>query len=347
MLPAPRRFLLLAGLTLVASATPACGARSTLVDPDDDRVAGAAGKVAGAPGAPAVPRRLCDVFAEAYCAKLLACDPLQHGYGVNFGSFSFRDAAQCRERLALSCSETAKLPGIASFDSSATACAEKLDAAPCGDLPPLRPFRWIELCGFAAGQLATGAACREPLQCASGRCSGSPDACGQCEATVADGGACGVDQSARCREGSTCLRGACTRLPKTGAACASSGPPCIDGSDCEGGFCTSPYASTGPCGGTACSAATGSYCSRGTDCVPLKVAPPNGSCGNVEGASTPVPVMCPAEQGCVGQNDFGSGQCQTKVREGEACNDFEGPSCLYPAICVAKRCVIPAACTLP
>lgn len=340
MLPAPRRFLLLAVLTLLASATPACGARSSLVDPDDDD-AGRPGNAAGAA------KSACDTFAEAYCAKLLACDPLQHGFGVNFGSFSFRDAAQCRERLALSCTETAKLPGVSGFDASARACAEKLNGGQCGDLPRLRPFAWIGLCGFAGGQLATDAPCREPLQCASGSCSGSLDACGQCEATVADGTPCGVDKQARCREGSSCRQGVCTRFPTRGEACASQGPPCLDGFDCDAGICTSFYAPTGPCGGTACSAANGSYCSRGTDCVPLKVAPPDGGCGNVSGASTDVPIMCPAEQGCVGQNDFGSGRCRTKVREAEPCDDFEGPSCLYPAVCVAKRCVLPTTCPSP
>ncbi len=344
MLPAPRRLFalgLLAATATLATVPLACGARSELVFEADE----------APPGSPAAAGNVtldaaCQSFAAAYCERLLTCDSLQHSFGVAYGSYAFRDDAQCRERFALACTSVAKLPGAVNVAAPAQACATMLATSACEKLPALALYNWAHLCGFS-GNLPAGATCRLDQQCAGGRCTSAGSKCGSCEATLDDGASCGVaDKELPCRPGSACRAKVCTRDPKLDERCEPNREACQFGLECRVDTCVSPYPGGDACSPARCRASAGSVCTSRGQCEALEVALTDGGCGNIEGASTPNPTVCLAEHACVNLNDFGRGRCRRRALDGEACEDFGGSTCLFPAACIAGTCRVAASCEI-
>ena len=59
------------------------------------------------------------------------------------------------------------------------------------------------------------------------------------------------------------------------------------------------------------------------------------------------PPNCPLGTECSNANDFGLGQCKPYALDGETCDVYAGPPCLYPARCADETCQLPEKLSCP
>jgi hypothetical protein len=79
----------------------------------------------------------------------------------------------------------------------------------------------------------------------------------------------------------------------------------------------------------------GGRCRRST-CAPSGCFDYYASCGGIDEPTR----RCSLGTECVNQSDRGAGQCAPYAAEGQACADYAGPRCLFPAQCVERVCTL-------
>src|SRR5579883_572139 len=140
----------------------------------------------------------CTMQANAYCAKLEACYPVDL-------AIQFNDVASCAAAFALTCTPGLLAKGSLTKPSDVDACTAAIPGADCAALfgrhsPP-------DACKSKPGALATGAACAFDAQCTGGFCAPEAGACGVCGRRATAGEPC-TDTTA-CDYGLVCGSAGC------------------------------------------------------------------------------------------------------------------------------------------
>ena len=286
-------------------------------------VSGCGGGSAGNGGTGAAgndPDAACDALVAASCAKSAQCVP----YILNA---TYGDDATCRARAKIECLTSVALPGSGATPDAITSCAQALPGSSCAGAPPA--------CA-PAGQLADGTSCSSSVQCKNGLCQKTNAAtCGVCKAQVALGAVCSVPSDCAGAD-VTCSAGICAQRPTAGAAC-SANLSCASGLTCVGspGKCAQ-YAKLGEqCGGAGsagpgCNPFEGSICISHI-CTQVLYATAGQKCGFIGNSFT----AC-AKGDCTPAN-----VCAAVKADGDACGP--GDACLAPASCISGHCALPNA----
>ena len=334
---------------LLGLSTPACydeGAAPSSTGGDDPLFGGSGGGggEGGQPGEPTdaataigaptdtaeqtALERACDGFARATCAKLASCAPGLHAHAYGLGAAG---VARCEERSRLQCTYSGSLADTFWTPTLIKACGDSLAALACSryfldDQPACRGY----------GRRPDGATCASADQCQGGRCT-SPSAttCGTCARESGPGGPC--DKDADCKQTPT------TAVCTSAKVCRPVGAPGM------------PCAEDQPCNAL-------SYCAPSGRCLPRKGA--GATCADAEECDVTRGVTCNKRLGtcvrftigsrCVANPDGtyqycggsafcqSSGECLPPAADGAACDDENGPLCLWPAVCVEHVCRTPS-----
>jgi hypothetical protein len=254
----------------------------------------------------------CRHWAQAKCDYEARC----------FEIISWTDNGQCVDRLALECELAADDPNVA-FDAARLAACE----LPSDCSSPL-PECW------APGKAPFGTPCLYGQACQSGGCEGAgtwDSVCGICICDVA----CPMGQ-------------ACVVTADGGSACqpvpAAGGQPCTVPDDCGStvcvlpggggaGVCAPPGRLGDACGGGQPVCGANLYCDPTNHCVSLVWVGYGEPCGFPDDGG--------AGAVCLGAGTCEKKTCQAPAADGEPCDPHQGPACLWPAQCIAKRCVFP------
>lgn len=248
----------------------------------------------------------CAQFARALCARRFECIPHAFAVGHGFGD-AFGTENTCVERTSLACASWQALPGTRATAEPLLACAQELAALPCRTSTHTLTHS-AGGCDLTAGSFAAGLGCEQYVQC----------------------------QSEECRAGVCAEPSAEAPAPEPGDPCGTGG--CGDDLVCFEDLCTPPALEGEPCGPDlpACAPYAELTCDDASVCAPHPTT--SGACGARAGG---LEYRACAEGECVGRNDFGLGHCQAYAEDGETCEAFAGPACLYPALCVDDRCQVP------
>jgi hypothetical protein len=254
----------------------------------------------------------CRHWAQAFCDYEARC----------FQITAWTDTGQCVARLALECELAVDDPHVVVDAALLAACELPSDCS-----SPL-PECW------GPGTAATGAPCLYGQACRSGVCEGA----GQQDSVC---GICGCDLA--CPTGQACVLtgdggSACLTVP------AAAGQPCMAPTDCASTVCVlSGGAAAGVCaapGGVGDTCGSGQpvcgvnlYCDLTEHCVSLVWVGYGEPCGFPDGGG--------AAALCLGEGTCLENTCQAPAADGEPCDAHQGTGCLWPAQCVAQRCVFP------
>lgn len=156
---------------------------------------------------------------------------------------------------AASCQLLRTLPGSGFTNDAIAGCIQAMNAATCNE-----GYNGIPACEIL-GQRTTGMPCDAGEQCATGRCTGTADACGSCAPVTPLGSACSL--SVECGKGNSCVNKVCAKTPGKGEPCFVG---CSGNLTCTGGKCADPLPK-----GSACT--TGSQCEAQLLCA-------GGKCGD-------------------------------------------------------------------
>jgi hypothetical protein len=265
----------------------------------------------------------CKAFASTFCAQLARCWPVV--LRINHGTTEL-----CSEHEAIKCLMFMAPPGGSATPESIAKCGR--DATVSCDAA-------LHFGGCAPpGKLADGAACAVPQQCQSEHCARERDAqCGHCEPFTkkAKGEKC-LDNT-ECQDGLLCSDWTCG-VPVAGGAKCDRERACRQPLQCVSGKCRRRARQGEKCDeflhreAAACESSL--ICARDSKtCQKIQIVESDGNCT----AST---AMCAGGLFCAGRF------CNPNAKEGEACNQQEGPYCLFPARCIQGRCALPdfAAC---
>jgi hypothetical protein len=184
-----------------------------------------------------------------------------------------------------------------------------------------------------AGRRTEGAGCWSFTQCSTLECAG-PATCGKCVPRAPLDGPCTID--AECAPGLVCSLKKCALAGRMGAAC-SDDRPCRRSLLCRNGVCGPKVAAGQPCGGDHDVCAAGLLCNFKSDaCGPALAS--SSRCSSTEDDGTV--LYCGAGGFC----DPSNRMCLPPIADGEACYpDKDVADCLWPAICVGNRCLLPRA----
>ncbi len=259
----------------------------------------------------------CQNYLDAYCKKLLACQP--------YASFVACEAAKS------SCPDSLFGSGSTLTPSDVSQCTVALAGATCVDFFNNPPASCAK-----PGTRAVGAACAYDSQCQSSKCVDASGHCGHCARVAGDGERCGSGEIV-CPAGKYCDQTAtCTPLPPIGSPCSVADPPyvyCPQGLVCarkpdqtsDETTCQAPAKAGQPCnvdpyGPTGrCDSATAScdYVDASTgagNCVAL--GNPGDPCGF---QSVGTFVKCNGRTSyCAFDNPF-KGMCSALAKVGDAC----------------------------
>jgi hypothetical protein len=251
----------------------------------------------------------CATWAGVYCEYHHRCD----GF-----FFSWASVDQCEEREQTFCQLAATDPNVVFDEQRVASCQYSSDCS-----APL-PVCW------APGNALNGAPCLQSQDCRSGICSGAQSTqsvCGAC----ACGNGCAADET--CDLGLD--GGTCVPLPRT------PGAPCSTGGDCastlcavaDGGGTCAPYVDQGgSCVPPAALCNTGLYCDTSGHCASPERVGYDAACGYPADGGTA--TFCTIGASCLGT-------CRPPVADGQECDPTSGTGCLFPAKCVARRCIFP------
>jgi hypothetical protein len=279
-------------------------------------------------------------IAKAFCAKVNTCSPL--GIQVAFG-----DLAGCESRESALFAEALGASGTGWTPSAVEACAQTVAGASCDDA---MGHNLPSACHAPAGQLASGAACGDNAQCASGYCNlGAGNKCGTCAAGVGSANAsCYRDDD--CAYGTLCVgsdltaspavAGHCTAPGASGATCDTS-HPCLKTLACKSGTCAAPDATGASCTTNSCGGLAGDYCSNamGGTCTKVLLAASGQPCGLVNGTYT----ACSGAGTCPMTGTTKT--CVAPAADFANCNAANGPGCTSPAECIGGICTRPSPAT--
>jgi hypothetical protein len=251
----------------------------------------------------------CAAWASAYCEFHHRCD----GF-----FFSWTGLDQCEGREQTFCQLTAADPNVTFDEQRVASCQYPSDCA--GTLPVCWP----------RGSALNGAPCLQGQDCRSGICSGAQATqavCGVC----ACGNGCTADQTCNVLlDGGTCVP-----LPR------APGAPCSTGADCGSTLCVgrdgdgtcAPYVGEGGvCVPPAAICDTGLYCASSGRCMAPERVGYDAACGYpVDGGTA---TFCTTGASCLVT-------CRPPADDGQECDPAAGAGCLFPAKCVARRCIFP------
>jgi hypothetical protein len=192
-------------------------------------------------------------------------------------------------------------------------------------------------CDGLHGQGKTGTPCAGADQCASAVCVeqapyvADDDACGQCGAGTAAGGACETLRD--CARGLTCANKVCIAYGAEGDAC-DDGHPCHATLHCAKGACAPLVAAGGACTASPPSCALDLECNAKIGKCTHPVAT-GGTAGARCGVSAAGDYdACAHGYICSFASD-GTGQCLPLANEGDECADRP---CAAPLRCVHATC---------
>ncbi|HVZ32188.1 MAG TPA: hypothetical protein VG963_07175, partial [Polyangiaceae bacterium] len=154
----------------------------------------------------------CLAFYEAQCQ--------QRFYACQGPSLSYLDCLT----LQAHCPDTLFAPGSSYTADDVFDCASAFGQLGCTDADLAKRPACLK-----KGTRASGQTCVYAAQCASGRCTGSPRACGTCVEPVPIGGACGAQV---CVDGAVCTGGTCNSPAQTPGVLRR-GEACARGDECE------------------------------------------------------------------------------------------------------------------
>ena len=279
----------------------------------------------------------CGQFADQWCTQYTHCHPL--GFGE-----TFTDVAQCHDRMETYCTSILLGESDTGWTKAKLAgCVAGWRGVACNvwnDDPSILPG---DACAVP-GARAAGASCFRDLQCASRHCGFTADAgCGTCGPRGGAGQACtyGTD----CQAGFGCsANNACAAWGSAGDTCDGD-HPCHLSLSCTGGHCVAPGGPGTVCTDSAdCDGAQGLLCNFTTQ-----------HCGQAIGTA----AVCDSHEAdgkvrycyASGICDSNAGTCTASTGEGQACDDTQGPRCVWPAFCstVTHTCTLPTpvACLTP
>ena len=278
----------------------------------------------------------CDMRADRHCLRLQECSEF-------FMRLVFGKADTCRTRLAAECMAQANAPDVSVTQYSLVRCAQEISGQTCAEIIDRRE---PEACN-PMGLRREGKGCASHLQCDSGYCEPSNDACGRCKAKRGSGESCQDD--AACLAGLHCnQKGKCVRQGGLGEACGGENQECGTLLACLGGKCAPPIVAGGMCSTTdQCARAAGQVCVATTASVGNTLALPIAQCrSSVLGAPGTVcregdnltSYCAGGQDNCIKEND-GVFRCVAPAMDGQACGkNANGRACVMPAMCVAGTC---------
>jgi hypothetical protein len=271
----------------------------------------------------------CADQAHSLCSRFAACSTVAPAYIFR----KWGDQATCEARYKLDCMTEAMAPGSGVTGASIERCAMGFAAQPCADrfagfLPPV--------C-VTTGTRMKGQGCTYDSQCQSGFCKLTGlQACGACDAPTT-GGSSACTMNGDCSDRQTCAMNVCQLFAPLNGAC-SAAKPCAEQLTCVGGICKQDGASAGvACDATAmtqaqCDTDLGFYCASNNTCAFEPTATTaNPQCGFTGGVRT----VCSGGADCFG------GTCKPPAADNAACDAMNGPTCRFPARCVAGVCHVP------
>lgn len=312
----PLRALFASLLGFASLVTVACGA-----DPDaptDD------------PCAPTAETLACTRFAQAKCARTLACDPTYDSYAV-------RPRVTCEAEEVSRCLET-MAPGAGQTIEGLDTCTAALPTAACGrlsvvDLPAA--------CAPVRGRFANDSSCHFDAQCASGVCLTDFDACGVCVEAKGEGTPCDPSKSV-CGEGLICdlVLGKCVRIIRVGEPCEQKDILRCESKRCVDGTCREPLLTGEACDEKKNLCTIFHDCQKGV-CQPLTIDNATQEIGQSCGADA-AGAMCRIGAHCVVPDETSpaNGRCAPQGLEGEPCvyqGLYENP-CIQDHVCVSGVC---------
>jgi len=303
-----------------SSASIAENAGGTASEPTDDDAAGSAGAKGDSSKDPT---DACGEYARAVCHKIAACN----AWVI---SSYFESEAACVKRYteAVGCVGSFALRGTSRTVAQLEACTVATNRSTCAE--------WLDedatalaSCTAEPGSLSNGAACGSDAQCQSGHCR-SADDCGVCGPAPGPGDACsGADA---CAPGFGCTNGVCARVKQAGDACDSRAD-CPNSLTCNAGRCAAAKGAGETCTDDACDGHAGVNCVNDV-CRTTQYAAPGQPCDLANG------VDCAAGGFCRLSASGLQGTCVAPAKDGESCDDQEGPRCLLWASCTGGYCKV-------
>ncbi len=279
------------------------------------------------------PDQACTDAATTLCNKIDSCSPL-------FIQLQYGDAATCIARAKLSCTQNLATPGTSDTPAFIEGCGNAYGSLSCADVfgiaanPPAA-------CQAAPGTVANGGACGVNDQCQSTACKiDGTTGCGTCAVRANSGESCA--NGVPCAVGLTCAGNqTCVTPGALNDACDAASKPCKGGLVCDGGTCKTPQPAGAPCTGAGtgnCDGTQGLYCSN-SQCKQALTAKAGQTCGIDLQAGTY--TACTGGSVCTSNN-----VCSAVAADGAACDDTKGPTCLAPARCMSGICTVvnPASC---
>ena len=271
----------------------------------------------------------CDEYAVAMCHKLAICNSW-------FIASYFEDEASCVKRSATAsgCVGSFALLGTSRTVERLEACTSATNRATCAEWLDNDPIA-LAACIAKPGSLSNGTGCGSDAQCQSGNCRLS-DECGVCGPARGAGDTCsGADG---CAPGLSCNNLVCGRAKGAGETCDSRAD-CPNSLACNDGHCASPRSAGENCTEDACDAHAGLYCANGV-CRTTQYAAPGQHCDWANG------LDCAAGGFCRSTGTSSQGTCVAPAKDGESCDDEQGPRCSAWATCTGGHCKLanPATC---
>lgn len=321
-------FFLSLALSAVSMAV-SCGSDTATTGDTSNTSSGSSSS--GSSGSDVTIDEACAAYASAGCAKFNSCSPGL--FTVQYG-----DVATCEARIGILCPKSASAPGSNTAPKHWQDCA---DVAPSLTCEEVFSRSIPEECQPTPGSLADGSACGIDSQCMNAYCKVPPgDVCGVCGARAATGGAC--MQPDDCDFGHQCAQNKCVKPAELGATCDDA-TPCLVTLACSGGKCSKAAAAGEACDPVEqnCSRVDGLGCNKNGVCQKIKFAGPGEVCGMSAGDF----IVCSGNGTCkTGGNPAGT--CLAPAKDGQACNEADGPKCIAGARCSSGLCKLidPAAC---
>ena len=282
-------------------------------------MAGMGGAMGGMGGAAQTRPQACTEYARTRAAKFGNCAPF-------LLAFLYGSEATYAARLELFCS-LFDASGVAFPPRPFKPCGDAMMAMSCDDFTD---GNFPSVCSFA-GTHPDGAGCGFGDQCASGFCNlPMSGVCGACTRAPAAGQPCAFGSI--CGSGLICNPAmTCVAEQPRGAAC-SDNMPCRSSSVCRNAVCSAKGTVGAPCTADKdCDVGRGVICnSTRMQCVmantgPMCVARPDGGF-----------TLCPASGTCKT-----GAPCLAAAADDAACDEMNGPKCMWPAACTAAKCTIP------
>ncbi len=303
------------------------GAGADAGGPNDD----AGGPNDDATGPNEDPAAACAEYAVATCHKIATCNSW-------FIASYFEDEASCVKRLATAtnCVGSFALAGTSQTVERLKACTSAKNRSTCAEWLNDDPTA-LAACIAKSGSLPNGTGCGDDAQCQTGHCRLSDDYdCGVCGPAPGPGDACSGGDG--CAAGLICSNLVCAQTKGAGEAC-NNRADCSNSLACNDGHCASPRSAGENCTEDACDAHAGLYCASGV-CRKTQYAAPGQPCGWANG------IDCAAGGFCRSTGSASQGTCVAPAKDGESCDDQQGPRCLAWATCTGGYCKLanPAAC---